>query len=625
MDKKIVVLGGGYAGILIAKKLAKKLKGKPVSITLIDKNPFHTMLTELHEVAAYRVEEDSIRMDLKKIFAGRNVDVLTDKINKVDYDSNTLFGEKQEYSYDYLVMATGCKPTFFGVNGAKENSFTLWSYEDSVRLRYHIAEMFRQAAIELDPEKKKALLSFYVIGCGFTGIEMIGELAELAPIFCKQYGIDPSLITLRTLDLFKRIMPILPEKATDRAMKRLKKMGVEVMLNTTVTNVGPDTITYAPQGEYAKPKEGKEITERSHTVIWAAGIEGSDLVMDSAELGHAERSRNSRIQVDGHLRSLKYPNVYVGGDNMYYIPPGETESVPQMVENCEHCAPIIAKNIVEELEGKQPTNIYKPSFHEVMVCIGGRYGVAHVGMPGKMFVLPSFLAMLSKHFINMIYFIQVLGWHKVYVYVHREFLTIRNKRSFVGGHFSNRGPLFLTVPLRLWLGAFFLDRAYANFAVGFLNNASLGNRFHTFANTFFADFFAINIWDHFRFSVFMGSREMQVFFQTSVMGWFLETFVVNTPANELFWQHAIVILQVLLGLALIAGLLTTLASIGAFLYAVVIMMTVGLPISMMWLMVAPIAFMFIGGKVLALDYYFIPWLKTKWMGIPFVKKWYLYN
>ncbi|MCL1996239.1 MAG: FAD-dependent oxidoreductase [Defluviitaleaceae bacterium] len=615
MEKKIVVLGGGYAGILVAKKLEKKLKGKDVSITLIDKNPFHTMLTELHEVAAYRVEEESIRLDLKKIFAGRKVDVLTDNIKKVDYDNNKLFGEKGKYIYDYLVLATGCKPTFFGVKGAEENSFTLWSYEDSVRLRYHIAEMFRQAAIELDIEKKKALLSFYVIGCGFTGIEMIGELAELAPIFCKQYGIDPALITLRTLDMTDRIMPILPEKATNRAMKRLAKMGVEVMLNTTVTYVGPDSLTYGKD----------EKTARTHTVIWAAGTQGSDIVLDSAELGHAEKSRNSRIQVDGQLRSLKYPNVYVGGDNMYYIPPGETTSVPQMVENCEHCAPIIAKNIVEEIEGKEPSNIYKPTFHGVMVCIGGRYGVAHVGLPGKMFVLPSFLAMLSKHFINMIYFVQVLGWHKVYVYIHKQFLTIRNRRSFVGGHLSNRGPLFLTVPLRLWLGGFFINKAYESFALGYLNNPRLGIRFHTFANTFFADFFAINLWDHFRFSTFMGFQEITIIFQTSIMGWFLETFVINTPANEMFWQHVILIFQLLVGLALIAGLLTTLASIGVFLYTVITMATVGLPISMMWLLVAPIAFMFIGGKVLALDYYVMPWLKEKWMNVPFVKKWYLYN
>ena len=568
MSKKIVVLGGGYAGILIAKKLEKKLRNQETSITLIDRNPFHTMLTELHEVAAYRVEEDSIRLDLRKIFAGRKVNVVTDNIKTVDYDNNNLIGVKATYKYDYMVLATGCKPTFFGVEGAKENSFTLWSYEDAVRLRYHISEMFRRAAIELDDDEKRALLSFYVIGCGFTGIEMIGELAELVPIFCKQYQIDPSFVTLRTLDLFDRIMPILPEKATNRAMKRLKKMGVEVMLNTTVTNVAKDRLTYAPQSsKYAQPIEGKEVTEKAYTVIWAAGTQGSDVVLNSSELGHAPGSRNSRIEVDGTCRSLKHRNVYVAGDNMYYIPPGRKKPVPQMVENCEHVAPIVAKNIVQELSGKEPSNIYNPTFHGVMVCIGGKYGVANVGIEDKfMVVLPSFFAMLSKHFINMIYFVQVLGWHKIFSYMTRQFFTIRNRRSFVGGHFSNRGPLFLAVPLRLWLGGYFIYMAYAKYATGYLKHPTIANTYRNLATSFRPKFFGFNFWDRFDFSVIAAyGGQITVWFKTSIVSRFIENFVINSTGNQLFWQHTIVIFMLLVGLAIMSGLLTTLTSFGILL------------------------------------------------------------
>ena len=630
MNKKIVVLGAGYAGILIAKKLEKKLKKSKVkaSITIIDKNPFHTMLTELHEVAAYRVEEDSIRLDLRKVFANRNVTVVTDNITKVDYDSNKLHGTLADYDYDYMVMATGCKPTFFGVNGAKEHSFTLWSYEDAVRLRYHIAEMFRQAAIELDLEKKKALLSFYVIGCGFTGIEMIGELAELVPVFCKQYQIDPSLVTLRTLDLFDRIMPILPEKATDRAMKRLQKMGVEVMLSTTVTDVSATSLTFAPQGpRYAQPVEGQEVTAPTYTVIWAAGTQGSDVVLDSAQLGHAAGSRNSRIEVDGTCRALTHRNVYVAGDNMYYIPSGKDKPVPQMVENCEHVAPIVANNIIMELEGKEPTHIYNPTFHGVMVCVGGGWGTAHVGIEGKfMMTLPSFFAMASKHLINMVYFMQVMGWTKIFNYLHREFFTIRNKRSFVGGHFSNRGPLFLAVPLRLWLGSYFIYLAYAKWATGYLNAPSIANTYRNIAGSFRPELMGFTLWDHFQFSMFTQyGGQMSVVFRWSLVGWFVETFVINSAANQLFWQHAIVLFFLLAGLALVGGLFTTLAAFGAVVWGILMILTVGLTFGQFWIPAAGIAFMFVGGKVLSIDYWFIPWLHTKWRNISFVKKWYLYN
>jgi NADH dehydrogenase len=106
MEKRIVIVGAGYAGILTAKKLAKKFKkNNDVSITIIDKNPFHTMLTELHEVAANRVDEDSIKISLKKVFAGRRVNVKLDTVTSIDFERRTVIGENEKYSYDYLVLS----------------------------------------------------------------------------------------------------------------------------------------------------------------------------------------------------------------------------------------------------------------------------------------------------------------------------------------------------------------------------------------------------------------------------------------------------------------------------------------------------------------------------------------
>ena len=134
--KRVVVLGAGYSGVLTAKKLAKKLS--QATITIIDKKPYHTMLTELHEVAANRVDEDSIKMELKEIFAHRDVRVVLDRIINFDVDNKVLEGEASSYEYDILVLAAGSKPTFFGVEGASEHSHTLWSFEDAVILREHI-------------------------------------------------------------------------------------------------------------------------------------------------------------------------------------------------------------------------------------------------------------------------------------------------------------------------------------------------------------------------------------------------------------------------------------------------------------------------------------------------------
>ena len=624
MAKKIVILGAGYAGVLVAKKLEKKLKGQSVDITLIDKNPFHTMLTELHEVAAWRVDESGIRIDLDKIFAGRKVNVVLDTITEADYENRRLTGKASSYEYDYLVMATGCKPTFFGVPGAEENSFTLWSYEDAVKLRVHIMNMFREASKETDPARKKVLLTFYVIGAGFTGVEMIGELAEFVPIACEKFGIDPADVNMHLVDVLPKIMPFLPDKARNRAMKRLAKLGVNVSLETNVIGVGESSISLK--------SADVEKTDQSHTIIWTCGIEGSDIAQKAEALGHAPHSRG-RIQTDKYLRSLKYPNVYVAGDNIFYIPEGEEAPVPQMVENCEHSAPVVAKNIVKEIGGDLPTEEYKPKFHGAMVCIGGRYGTAYGGLPGKFFVMPSFFAMLAKHFINMLYFFSILGFNKVASYTKHEFFTIRDKRSFLGGHFSNRSPLFLLVPLRLFMGMYFIYYAYVRIVFDWLSSPQLSNIFHTVANQFrpvydipgtsiATDFVFFN---QIRFSMSNVLGVTYAWLQTSPMSWFLESFVVSSPAAEMFWQTAVVVFCILVGLSLMSGLFTTVSSIGAFFYVVVLFMTTGLPFHTWWLAFAPFAVMFAGGRVLSLDYYVMPWLNKRWKKCKCVKKWYLYN
>jgi NADH dehydrogenase len=158
---------------------------------------------------------------------------------------------------------------------------------------------------------------------------------------------------------------------------------------------------------------------------------------------------------------------------MYYVAEGEERPVPQMVENCEQSADTAAHNLACAVLGEGKMESYHPKFHGVMVSIGGRYGVCHVGLPGHFFSMPSFLAMFAKHFINIIYFIQVLGWNKIFHYMKHEFFTIRNCRSFVGGHFSNRTPSFLLVPLRVWLGAVWLFEGVMKIVEGWFKGPKL--------------------------------------------------------------------------------------------------------------------------------------------------------
>jgi NADH dehydrogenase len=691
MGKRIVIVGAGYAGILTAKKLEKKLKKQDVQITIIDKNPFHTMLTELHEVAANRVDEDSIKIDLKKVFAGRKVDVKIDTVASIDFEKKTVLGTSDNYSYDYLVLAAGSKPNFFGVKGAEEFSYKLWSFDDAVILKDRIHDMFRKAMRETNPEERKRLLTFWIVGAGFTGVEMVGELAEYVPILCEKYGIDRNEVNLFNVDGLSRVIPNLTEKLSAKVQRRLEKMRVKVILGTFVSEIGE---------EYISLKQGDKINKYpAGTIVWAAGIQSTDVTQKT--VGNLDVVQGGRVQVDAYLRSTKNSNVYVIGDNMYYIPEGEERPVPQMVENCEQSAHTAAHNIISDINGSGKMEEYKPSFHGVMVSIGGRYAVCHVGLPGRFFSMPSFLAMFAKHFINIVYFIQVLGWNKVFNYAKHEFFTIRNCRSFVGGHFSNRTPSFLLAPLRVWLGAVWLFEGVLKIVEGWFTSPKLTGFFggaDSWYNTILNGATAapatdatssatVSSVDTIAKAVTVVSKSVKAIATTAdaassatvdpgaaagagdaavqavghvlvnfdflglvrvifvsgkqlaestltdyafkldipLMNWFVQHLILPNNGMQMFMQIFIVLAEILIGLALMGGLLTTPAAALSLVLQFMFVCTTGLYLGTFWMIFGAIAVLIGAGRTLGLDYYAMPALKKGWKKLPFVRKWYLYN
>ncbi len=660
----VVIVGAGYAGILTAKKLAKKFKkDDSVNITIIDKNPFHTMLTELHEVAACRVDESSIRINLEKVFAGRKVNVVLDSVEKVDFDNKTVVGATASYEYDYVVMAVGSKPTYFGIEGAQEFTHSLWSYQDAVDLRDHIHTTFLQASQALTLEERRHLLTFYVVGAGFTGVEMMGELAEYVPVLCAKYNIPTSDVTMVNVDAMDRSVPVLPAKLSNKVERRLQKLGVYMQLNSKVLSIGEDFIELDVDGTVRR--------DAVHTVIWTAGIEQANIAAEAGkELDAAQRG--GRIETDSFLRAKGREDVYVVGDNIYYIVEGEDRPVPQMVENAEHSAGTAAKNLTEAIRGGNNMKAYTPSFHGMMVCIGGRYGVARVGFPNFMFNLPSFFAMLSKHFINMVYFVQVLGWNKVFSYLKAEFFTIRNRRSFVGGHLSNRTPSFVVFPLRVWLGMVWLFEGVKkvqegwlqNDAGGFLPNVPKLEGFFGGARAFYDGLLGItsdggagatavgdavagatgeavagagemiinwNILGLFQIWFATGKTlstsmlpDFALKFNVPLMNWFVDNVILGNDTVQVAMQTSVVVMEILIGLALIAGLLTTLSAAVSIVLQLMFMMTTGLYLSTIWMLFAGVAVLF-SGATFGLDYWFMPALKKWWSNRKFVKKWYLYH
>lgn len=613
--KKIVLLGAGYGGVLTAKKLAKKFKkDENVSITLIDKNPYHTMLTELHEVAAARVPENAVRIELEKIFAGRKVNLVMDHINDIDFDKNVLNGDNGKYDYDYLVLGTGSKPAFFGCKGAKENSLTLWSFEDAVKIKHHITDSFIKASSEKDAEKRKKLLTFITIGCGFTGVEMAGELGEWVKRLCEDYAIDRKDVKLYIVDLLPKLLPMLNEKLIKKTEKRMKKLGIEILLNSNITEVTPDGILI----------NNKDFIDSS-TVIWAAGVEGSEIA-GSFDL---EMVGRKRVQTDSKLRAKGKDNVFVVGDNIFFVPEGSKNPVPQMVENAEHSSALVAKNITAVIKGGEPED-YKPKFHGMMVSVGGQYAVAQVGNPEKPLRFSGWIAMFIKHFINVIYFLQVAGFYKVWNYVIHEFFHVPDKRSFLGGYFSKRSPNFWLLPLRMFVGYKWLEEGLEKLPK-VLDDPS---------NIFLIPSKVVEA-----VSSASGTTESAVNTAAAATQWgealpvphFIQN-IVDWSMNLIFYkpdghftgmatvfQTAMVFAELIFGVLLIVGLFSALSSIATVGMGLMIWASGMAPVEMLWYLVGSVALIGGSGSTFGLDYYVLPFLKKRWKKLGWVKKWYFYT
>lgn len=612
-DKKnILILGAGYGGVHVAKKLAKKYKkNNNVEITLIDKNPFHTLMTELHEVAGGRVHPESVQIELSKIFARTKVNVVTDLIEKVDTDNKTVKTTNGNYTYDYLVVGTGSEPAFFGVPGVKENGFTLWSFEDAMKIRHHVQKMFKLAAKERNEAKRREMLTFVVAGSGFTGIEMAGELLEWKTRLAKEHNVDENEVRLMVVEAMGTILNMLDRKQADKAEKYMVKKGMTILKNSPIVEVAPNKIVL---------KSGEEI--ETNTLIWTCGIQANEEVKEYG----LETARAGRLATNEFMQAVNKEEVFVVGDLNYYEEE-EGKGTPQIVEAAIQTGDVIAKNIIALMDKKKDLTKFKSNYHGFMVSIGGKYCVANLAG----IKLAGFFAMIMKHLVNLHYLWGVNNVNACYHYLQHEFFSMEDNRCIMRGHLSSKSNRLWLVPLRLYIGVLWLLEGLKKFVgEGTWENHGIKALFN--GNMVGGDSWlkAGNIKMPFTWlqtaadSGASASGEATTEFATPIlekMPKFYEAIMqifIPNPEIAVWFQRIVVITEIGIGLCLIAGLFTFLAS-GASAFMVcnfVLSAMAGWDI--LWFFFGSIALMGGAGRTFGLDYYVMPWINkiagNLWLG-----------
>jgi len=587
--KRVVVLGAGYAGVQAALTLHKKLKNEDVAISIIDRTDRHTLLTELHEVAGNRVNEESVKIYLKDIFKYTKVEIIKDDVNSIDFEAQVLTSEGNKYPYDYLVLGCGSEPAFFGIEGMEEHSFTLWSLEDAKKINQHIRTMFELASRESNKEKRSEYLTIVVGGGGFTGIEMMGELIQWSEVLCKEYNIPRDEVRLITVEAMGKILPVLDDSLIEKGLNYLKRNKVEVLTNSPIVKVTSNSLEI---------KDGPTIN--TNTVIWTGGIKANS-VLEKLDLTPAQRGRG-RVEVNEYTQSTKHSNVFLAGDNSFFLE-DDGKPLPLLVESAMQTGQSAGKNIANLIHGKSLEKC-TPKLHGTMVSIGRKYAVADT-MGTK---TSGWLAMFIKHMVNVHYQFEVAGFEQVIHYLKNQFVHKRKDDGIIKSHLTNQDFNFWMVIMRLYLGYMWIMQGINKYNEGWLSKISIRAERVT-AVSGDATSAASDVVETVGEVVAQG---MNLIGQNTPAwyAWFVETLVVP---NAMFFQTTIVLTEIGLGIAFLTGTFTFIAALVSIGMNINFLLSTGL--YDYWYIVASIACLGGAGRSFGVDHYLMPWLMKQWRHI----------
>jgi NADH:ubiquinone reductase (H+-translocating) len=381
----VVIIGGGFGGL----KAARSLRKARVDVTLLDRRNHHVFQPLLYQVAMAVLSPGDIASPIRAILRHqRNVEVLLGEVDRVDPARKVVhLVDGAEFTYDYLIVAAGATHAYFGHDDWLPYAPGLKTLEDALEMRRRVLLAFEHAERQSDPARRRALLTFVIVGAGPTGVELAGALAEIARLTLLNdfRHIDPTSSRVLLLEGGPTVLSTFPEELRNAARRDLERLGVEVRTGTLVTRIGPGLV-----------QAGEERIE-AETVLWAAGVAASPL---GAALG-APVDRVGRVLIQPDLTIPGHPDVFVIGDLASLAGP-DGRPLPGVAQVAMQMGAHAAHNIVRATEG-QPLRAFKYRNLGDMAAIGRASAVANLpGMRLKGWI--GWLAWLFVHILNLIGF-----------------------------------------------------------------------------------------------------------------------------------------------------------------------------------------------------------------------------
>lgn len=357
--KKVVIAGAGFAGLRAARALA----GKDVDVLLIDRHNYNLFPPLLYQVATASLEQESIAYPIRAMTRRwKGVNFQLSEVCGVDLDKRKLIIAGGSVDYDYLVLAAGSVANYFGMESVERYAYDLKKLDHAVELRNQILSSFERASREADPERRRALLTFVIVGGGPTGVEFAGALQELIlHVLDKDYpelkATEKRTILIEATD---RLLAPYPPDLRAYTAEKLRQMGVEVLFNTQVKGAEPERVLLA---------DGTDIP--AHTLFWCAGVSASPLAKTVSQA----RAAGGRIPVEPDLTIAGHPEVFVVGDLAYVVQNGAPlpMNAPVAMQGGEYAG----QAILQKISGK-PVAPFRFRDKGSMATIGRNAAVAYV-------------------------------------------------------------------------------------------------------------------------------------------------------------------------------------------------------------------------------------------------------